>query len=45
MTNEVLHPETVARGTAPGTAWLYRAGVVLAMLTVAFVILFGHGPG
>jgi hypothetical protein len=44
MTNEVLHPETVARGAIPGTAWLYRAGIVLAMLTVAFVILFGHGP-
>ena len=44
MTNEVLHPETVARAAVPGTAWLYRAGIAAAMLTVALVILFGHGP-
>ncbi len=44
MTNQVLHPEPVARGAVPGASWLYRAGAALALLTVAFVILFGHGP-
>ena len=44
MTNEILHPEAAPRGAVPGAGWVYRVGTVLALLTVAFVILFGHGP-